>query len=84
MSADPKRRARKAPTQAKLKEGTTELAGEAGGGAGDSADCATATERTANKTATRAMKETLETAAIGSFQKKEREESRVLKERKKE
>lgn len=66
LSADPKTRAANAPTQAKLNDGTTELAGEAGGGAGASADCATATERTANKTATTAMKEVLETAAIAA------------------
>lgn len=64
LSADPKTRATKAPTQAKLNDGTTEVAGEAGAGAGDSADCATAMESTANRTATRAMKEALETAAI--------------------
>lgn len=64
MSADPKTRATKAPTQATLNDGTTEVAGEAGAGAGDSADCATATEKTVNRTATRAMNEVLETAAI--------------------
>lgn len=59
LSADPKTRAATAATQPKLNDGTREEAGEAGAGAGDSADCAAAMERTAKRTATTAMKEAL-------------------------